>query len=42
MQHIGEIVGSHAKISLGREIIALLNRIDKNVDQRVHHETAEK
>src|SRR5699024_5850765 len=38
VQDVGIVVGTDAIIGLGSKIVALLQRIDENVDQRVYHE----
>lgn len=42
MEHIGVVVQADAEVGLRRRVITLLKGVDKDVDQRVHHEGPQK
>ena len=42
MKDIGKIIASHSKISLRSKIIAFLQGVNKNIDQRIDHKASQK
>ena len=42
MEHIGIVVAADARVGLGGKVEALLQRVNKHVDQRIYHKHAQK